>query len=243
MPKTPRAVFIDAGNTLLHAVPAVDVRYAEAGRRHGLAVTPAQIKQVYEPLWHQFRARRERELFTTTPAGTRDFWRSFVAAIFEPWRDRIDDFEQMFGELFDGFAATSAWQLFDDAVPSLQRLQQRNVRLAVVSNWDYRLNRILDQLDIARYFDAVLISADEGFEKPSAELFGRACARLAIAPDQVLHVGDNLVEDVHGALAAGLQAAYLVRDIERAARQRAELGKDPRYQVVTSLTELVNLLD
>lgn len=238
--ETARAMFLDAGNTLLHAVPAVDVRYAEAGQRHGLDVTPAQIKRVYEPLWQQFRAQRAAELFRTTPAGTRDFWRRFVAAIFAPWRDRIDDFEQMFGELYDGFAASAAWQLFDDAMPSLQRLRDRELRLAVVSNWDYRLNRILDELGIARYLDAVIISADEGFEKPSAELFGRACARLAIAPDQVLHIGDNLVEDVHGALGAGLQAAYLVRDVDRAARQRSELGADPRYLVVTSLTELVD---
>jgi REG-2-like HAD superfamily hydrolase len=241
MSETVRAVFLDAGNTLLHAVPAVDVRYAEAGQRHGLDVTPAQIKQVYEPLWQQFRTQRAAELFRTTPAGTRAFWRRFVAAIFAPWRDRIDGFEQMFGELFDGFASTAAWRLFDDAVPSLQRLRDAGRALAVVSNWDYRLNRILDELGIALYFDAVLISADEGFEKPSAELFGRACGRLAIAPGQVLHVGDNLVEDVHGALGAGLQAVYLVRDAERAARHRAELGADARYLVVTSLTELADL--
>lgn len=240
MTQTPSAVLLDAGNTLLRAEPPVAVRYAEAGQRHGLELTPAQIKQAYETLWPQFRARREQKLFRTSPAGTRDFWREFVSAIFEPWRDRIDDVEAMFGELYDGFAAGAAWQLFDDVVPSLQRLRQRGLSLAVVSNWDYRLHRILDDKGIAGYFDAVLISADEGFEKPRAELFERALGRLEVAPGRALHVGDSLAEDVRGALGAGLQAAYLVRDVDRAARHRAEVGGDAGYLVVTSLTELVD---
>jgi putative hydrolase of the HAD superfamily len=235
-------VLLDAGNTLLFATPPVDVRYAEAGQRHGVEVTPAQIKTVYEPLWRQFKGQRAQTLFRTTPAKTRDFWRMFVAAIFAPWRDRIDDFEAMFNELYDGFAASSAWRLVDDVEPSLDRLRRHGLRLAVVSNWDYRLNRILDERGIGTHFDAVLISADEGFEKPSTELFGRALERLSVAPQQALHVGDNLVEDVRGALDAGLHAAHLVRDADRASSYRREIGPDAGYLVVTSLAELADSL-
>ena len=34
---------------------------------------------------------------------------------------------------------------------------------------------------------------------------------LIVAPHEVLHIGDDLALDVHGALAAGLQAAWVVR--------------------------------
>jgi HAD superfamily hydrolase (TIGR01549 family) len=46
-------------------------------------------------------------------------------------------------------------------------------------------------------------------QKPAADMFTLVCQQLAILPEQLLHVGDCGVADIHGALNAGCQTAWL----------------------------------
>ena len=58
----------------------------------------------------------------------------------------------------------------------------------------------------------VLISEAVGAYKPGGPIFRAALERLGLRPDEVLHVGDSDVDDVQGAKAAGLRAAWVNRD-------------------------------
>jgi putative hydrolase of the HAD superfamily len=49
--------------------------------------------------------------------------------------------------------------------------------------------------------------------KPRPEIFAEALRRLEIAPEQALHVGDNLDADVAGAAALGIRTAWLTRRV------------------------------
>jgi 2-haloacid dehalogenase/putative hydrolase of the HAD superfamily len=60
-------------------------------------------------------------------------------------------------------------------------------------------------------FSAVIASEDVGAYKPDPAMFGRALAALGLGPGEVLHVGDSLAADVHGAHAAGIRAAWVNR--------------------------------
>lgn len=51
---------------------------------------------------------------------------------------------------------------------------------------------VLADLGISSYLDPVLLSEEEGVEKPSLQIFLRACQRAGIERDEVLHVGDEL---------------------------------------------------
>ena len=57
------------------------------------------------------------------------------------------------------FAANSA-TLYDDVVPTLQRLRDAGFKLAIVSNWDTPLDPLTERLGIAEYFDAIVASHD-----------------------------------------------------------------------------------
>lgn len=87
----------------------------------------------------------------------------------------------------------------------------RRVRLGVISNFYGNLPRILDEAGLTSVFTVVLDSNLVGVRKPAPEIFGLAVGALGVRADEVLHVGDSLVHDVRGALAAGLQAAWLTR--------------------------------
>ncbi len=63
----------------------------------------------------------------------------------------------------------------------------------------------------SRWFDAIVPSRELGLRPPAAALFQEAARRVHVVPSRVLHVGDGLAEDVHGAQRAGFRAALLER--------------------------------
>ena len=67
-------------------------------------------------------------------------------------------------------------------------------------------------LSRATVFAAVTYSAKAGVEKPDGRIFQQAVAGLGVEPAAVLHVGDGRLEDVEGAVAAGLKALHLTRN-------------------------------
>ena len=56
------------------------------------------------------------------------------------------------------------------------------------------------------FFDAVTVSSEAGWAKPSPRIYAAALAALGIEPGEALMVGDRPREDAAGATAAGLRA-------------------------------------
>jgi putative hydrolase of the HAD superfamily len=81
----------------------------------------------------------------------------------------------------------------------------------VVSNFDRRLHRILDELDLASAFDAVVCSADARARKPDPAIFREALDRLGALPAEVVHIGDCPVADGRGAGDLGIEGFVLKR--------------------------------
>jgi putative hydrolase of the HAD superfamily len=104
------------------------------------------------------------------------------------------------------FEARQQVILYDDALQGLQRLAAR-YRVMAVTNGNADLARV----GLAALFTGVVSARRLGVAKPDARIFHVACNELQCPPARVLHVGDDLVLDVGGALDAGLQAVWLHR--------------------------------
>lgn len=136
------------------------------------------------------------------------------------WRLVVEDTvgqtvpDDAFCSIFNHYADGSAWQLYPEVVSALRRAKDAELRCAVISNFDLRLHRILDQLGLTPYFDLILTSAEAKARKPSPQFFAQALRRLELAPHQVLHVGDSAEADLNGAAKAGIDA-YLLQRPER----------------------------
>ena len=116
-------------------------------------------------------------------------------------------------------------ELFPDALPTLAKLKGRYTLAALTNgNADYR------RLGLARCFAFGYCAADVGARKPAPAMFQRALARAGVAPEQAVHVGDHLVDDVQGARAAGMATVWLNR-------RQADAPADADA-TVTSLAEL-----
>jgi len=104
------------------------------------------------------------------------------------------------------YAARNTVDFYDDTLPALAALSAR-FPLISVSNG----NADLERIGLKHHFRHSISARDLGVAKPSAEIFHAACDRLGVAPEHVLHVGDDPLLDVAGARDAGLRSAWLNR--------------------------------
>jgi HAD superfamily hydrolase (TIGR01662 family) len=107
-------------------------------------------------------------------------------------------------------AVHNLWETVPAGVPeTLDELRGMGLKLVVVSNANGRLKTLFERLDLARRFDVMLDSHEEGVEKPDPRLFQLALERSHSKPAETVHVGDLYHVDVEGARAAGLDAILL----------------------------------
>lgn len=62
---------------------------------------------------------------------------------------------------------------------------------------------------LGQYFQFVLKAGPDGRSKPFCDMYRLAAKRLEIEPQFILHVGDNLLTDVEGAINSGMQACWI----------------------------------
>lgn len=96
------------------------------------------------------------------------------------------------------------------AVACLERVKKAGLAMAVVTNgrYPFQYDKAVGA-GIAGYFGAFVVSEAEGFEKPDARIFAVALAKLGVAPDEAMFVGDDPERDVRGAQGVGMQAIFV----------------------------------
>lgn len=206
-----RAVSFDATRTLF-APADPGALYASVLARHGIDVSAAELARLIPLVWSELAcaARPDRDRFAAHPGGARGFWRHFVERVAELGEVRRPS-PFAAAELYERFGTAGAWRVYPDVVPALDRLAARGLTLAVISNWDERLPRLLGALELAPRFAAVVVSAEVGVEKPHGAIFRAALDALELPAAAVVHIGDSRRDDVEGARAAGMFALHLDR--------------------------------
>lgn len=212
-----QAVFIDAGNTLLYEKPSRFEIYAQAARRRGLDVASDRMRE----LMHRAHRELPREIDGAF-RYSEGWFSSYLCTIFhEHLGLSRSDLPALSEEIFGRFADPATFALFPGAIELLEGLRRRDLRVGIVSNWSQRLPGILEGVGVSQRVDFVLASAIERVEKPSPEIFHRACARAGVRPGDALHAGDHLEKDVAGALGAGLLAVHVDHEALAASRNES----------------------
>jgi riboflavin kinase, archaea type len=228
-----KAVFLDVYATLLE-VDDMERVYRGILARHGCVASSEQVgewiisaREAVRPLPsgigpdHSIdptltEARREAQLTALLKAagvgGSRDACR---AALRSAWTS---------SELFP---------VYEDVAGALDGLKRAGLIVGAVSNWDARLTQLLASNDIAGHFDFILASESAGFAKPSPRLFDLALDLAGVEASQVVHAGDDFVNDVQAAQSLGI-AAVMVR--------RRAAGTAEHSPAIDSLDQLLPLV-
>jgi putative hydrolase of the HAD superfamily len=129
--------------------------------------------------------------------------------------------------------------LFPDALPLLAALRAAGRMLVVITNGlqSTHIERIA-LLGLKEQFDHTLISDAVGFAKPDPRLFRHALALAGCASSEAAMVGDNLVNDIGGAQAIGIDAFWFNPE----ARALPPNAPAPRGGEVRALADLHTLL-
>jgi putative hydrolase of the HAD superfamily len=102
-----------------------------------------------------------------------------------------------------------ACRLFPDARPTLDELRDRGKKIGIITNGPTHWQQgKLDALGIASLFDTILISENEGIQKPDPRIFARALERCGVRASESIFVGDHPAADIAGAQAAGLMPVW-----------------------------------
>lgn len=150
--------------------------------------------------------------------------------------------ETLYDEVFN---SKEGWLVKEEVIYTLTKLAEwRDIgngpKLGIISNFDDRLENILTELDLMKYFDFVVTSYESKSEKPSPEIFNYALSKAKLQnPETAFHVGNSLKHDVDGAINAkwtGLHynewfdedfpdwyAIESIADAEKGAESRREL--------------------
>ncbi|HSV48848.1 MAG TPA: HAD family hydrolase [Candidatus Acidoferrales bacterium] len=84
-------------------------------------------------------------------------------------------------------------------------------RLGLISNFTYApvIHRSLRKVGIDTYFNAMVVSDDIGWRKPSPKIFQHMLQRLQVTAEETIFVGDSPLEDIKGAMDIGLKTIFI----------------------------------
>ena len=210
--RTPiRAITFDAAGTLMRVAEPVGETYARFAADRGANLSPQALDAGFRDVLANMPPMAFPDLDETMlHRAERDWWRALVERVVRH-AGGVPDFDAYFDALFTHYAGGAAWRAYPDARQALKSARGRGLRVGVVSNFDSRLPPILRELGFGSLIDIVVYSTRCGAAKPDTGIFLYALEALEATPETALHVGDSLVADYQGAIAAGMAALHLDR--------------------------------
>jgi len=203
------AVIFDFIGTLIHvteySVEKSKLKLCNSLAKAGFNVAEADFLKAYDQAYEESRLKRYSELVEVTDA----VW---VAQAL----NRLG-FETDTEDLRVKAAVAVFYQDYLNAIDPNQCAEEmlsqisRRYKTGLVSNFTYApvIYAALRKLRINKFFNAVLVSEDVGWRKPSRKIFEEALRRLNVNADETVYVGDCPAEDIGGANAMGMNTVFV----------------------------------
>lgn len=225
-------LFFDADGTLFDFVAAQDWALSQVFTEFGIPANKESLQtysDINASVWLEF----EQGLISLQKLKTERFRRFFA-------RYGVTGNPETFSVRYTETLSHS-YHLYDDALTTLNTLQQRNYPMSMITNGISSVQRgRLEATKTAQYFKAIIISEEIGVQKPHLSYFTRALAMAAEAgfpAKRPLIIGDSPTSDIQGGLNAHIDTCWI---------NRFSMESDPAipstYEV-SNLHQLIKLLD
>ncbi|KAF8622735.1 hypothetical protein AX15_006825 [Amanita polypyramis BW_CC] len=248
-----RLVTFDALYTIITPRQPIHVQYSAAFEPYLGTLEPETIKKSFKTALRALQV--ENPAYTQ---GSEKWWadviqRTALGAGADAKRLQ-QSLPLIVSHLLKRFSSREGYKAFGDAIPTIKHLHERmGIKTAVVSNADARIRSALEDLGFPPSLDTIVLSEEEGIEKPAREIFLRAIElvnekalrrRKPLKPAECLHIGDELVCDYEGAKNAGMQALLLRRLGPEGEQVHKEANESiDNVHVVEGLNEVIQLVE
>ncbi|HEY1512333.1 MAG TPA: HAD family hydrolase [Gaiellaceae bacterium] len=217
-----RAVVFDVDFTLAKPGPDLGPEgYERLGARYGLTLDPAAYDDARRAALADLKRHPELD-------HDEEIWIRFTQRIIEGMGG-VGDTYAAAREMEGAWAHAHHFELYEDAIPTLDALRDRGLKLGLLSNSARDLDEFVGHHGLT--VDAVLTSRSHGKTKPHEAIFRRMLELLDVAAGEAVMVGDTIEDDVEGATAVGMRAVLVDRE-----------GRYPRHDSISGLRALLNVI-
>ncbi|HEU5363482.1 MAG TPA: HAD family hydrolase [Gaiellaceae bacterium] len=217
-----RAVVFDVDFTLARPGPDLGPEgYRRLGERHGLTLDPDRYEEARRAAFVDLKRHPELD-------HDEEVWIRFTQRVIEGMGGTGNTYAAA-AEMESAWAFAHHFELYDDALPVLDALRDRGLRIGLLSNSARDLGAFVAHHRLA--VDAVLTSGVHGKTKPHETIFRRMLELLDVVAGDAVMVGDTIEDDVEGALAVGMRAVLLDRE-----------RRHPELESIDDLRALLNVI-
>lgn len=225
-----RAVFFDVDFTLIFPGPTfLGEGYRRFCSSYGIEVDPA-LFEAAAAASSFILDEVEEQIYS------HDLFVHYTASIIEQMGGRGPRVVEAAREIYEQWASNHHFEMYDDAAPVLRALQERGLKVGIISNSHRSLDAFCEHFALRSLVHASVSSSEHGYMKPHHSIFDAALEKAGVPAAAALMVGDSLKHDVEGALAAGMKAVLLRRSGEVPANLPVGVP------VIRTLHELIEIL-
>lgn len=205
------AVLFDLGGTLIHLEPSKEVVFHRALIKHGHRASLEEVTKAINAAERRF----DEETKSLDGVHEDRFWKRYDDFVLDRVgykgdrskfaKDASCDFEKI-------VSVVDNWIEYEDTRPFLNSLKRRDLKIGMISNATDLARKVMDNLNLTRLFDPIVISSEVGFRKPDKRIFLLAAKKAKIPPSRSIYVGDRYAVDVVGARSAGMNSILIDRE-------------------------------
>ena len=223
-----KAIFFDVDFTLIYPGPIFRGEgYQVFAARHGMDADPSKFDAAVAS------AAVLLDTVEDTPYDD-DIYLAYTRHIIEQMGGRGANLDACAREIYAEWAACRHFELYDEVPDVLRELADAGFRLGLISNSHRCLESFQSHFELRGLISATVSSSEHGLMKPHPSIFSAALKLVDVEPADAVMVGDNLRQDVEGALRFGMRAVLVHRSDSPAPTCAAP--------VIRSLRELPTIL-
>lgn len=201
------AIFLDAGNVLIHTPVSQGKRLSACLLRHGFSVDAQEASAAARRAAHDLLAGEGR--WVGTPEEEAAFWAEYWPHVLA-----LLGLSDLDGQLACRLNAEVTYVGFLRAYPDVRRALvalKGRYRLGLISNAFPSLLDVMDDLDLARFFDSMVLSASARVAKPDPLIYQEALESLDVGARASAFVDDRPA-NLETAEQMGFQVYLMDRD-------------------------------
>ena len=197
------AVVFDVDFTLAKPGPDLGPEgYRRLGERFGLDLDPARYEEARRSAVATLKRHPELD-------HDEEIWVLFTERIIQGMGGAGETYPCAV-EMTRAWEHADHFELFEDALPVLEDLRRRGLKLGLLSNTSRDLDAFVAHHGID--VDTFLTSRVHGKSKPHETIFRAMLEQLDVSPDVAVMVGDDPEDDFAGAYAVGMEAWLVDRE-------------------------------